>query len=223
MTTDPQLVVVPARHGRATRLAAGRSIRIVNTHGSQVVDCWAWNAADMAEFMSMEATRVWNQRLNPRLGDTFVTNRRNPILTLVEDTSPGVHDTFMAACDRHRYERLGCTTYHRNCLDNMTEALAAIGLAAPHPTLASFNVFMNIAVLADGRELDTRPAVSRPGDHVTLRAEMDCVVALSACPQDIVPICGAEVNEPRDAAYALIDDAFAAIPGTAAWVPDRPA
>lgn len=31
------------------------------------------------------------------------------------DTSPGVHDTFMAAGDARRYELLDCTEPHRNC------------------------------------------------------------------------------------------------------------
>ena len=30
--------------------------------------------------MSMETSRVWSQRLNPIIGDTFVTNLRNKIL-----------------------------------------------------------------------------------------------------------------------------------------------
>ena len=213
------LVTIPAGHGRAARVSAGQAIRVVNTYGTQVVDCWAWNLADLTEHMSMEATRVWSQRLNPLVGDSFVTNRRNPILTLVEDTSPGIHDTFMAACDRHRYERLGCTAYHRNCLDNMGEALAAIGLVAPAPILASFNVFMNIAVAADGHSLVTGPTQGRPGDFVTLRADMDCVVALSACPQDIVPIHGEAANEPRDAAFAVLSTGFTDLPATAPWCP----
>ena len=80
-------------------LAKGQAARLINTHGTQVVDCWAWNAADLTEHMSMEASRVFTQRLNPKVGDSFVTVKRRPILTLVEDTSPGIHDTFMAACD----------------------------------------------------------------------------------------------------------------------------
>jgi uncharacterized protein len=32
--------------------------------------------------------------------------------------------------------------------------------------------------------------VSSPGSYVVFRAEMDLVVALSACPQDILPING---------------------------------
>ena len=52
MTMD--LAAVPARRGRAVRLQAGQAIRIVNTHGQQVVDTWCYNAEDMGEFMSME-------------------------------------------------------------------------------------------------------------------------------------------------------------------------
>jgi uncharacterized protein len=212
-------ILLPARHGKAVHVPAGQAIRVVNVHGTQVVDCWAWNAHDLHEHMSMEATRVWSQRLNPVVGDTFVTNRRNPILTLVEDTSSGIHDTFMAACDRHRYERLGCTDYHRNCLDNMGEALAELGLKAPAPTLASFNIFMNIAVAADGRSLVTGPTRGRPGEFVTLRADMDCVVALSACPQDIVPIHGQAGNEPKDAAFYVLTTDFPTCPVRASWIP----
>jgi uncharacterized protein len=218
---DMKAVKVPARYGKAVRLKAGQAVKVINTHGSQVVDCWAWNADDLSEHMSMEATRVWTQRLNPCVGDSFVTNNRNPILTIVEDTSPGVHDTFMAACDRHRYERLGVKTYHRNCLDNMHEALQEIGLTAPAPILASFNIFMNIAVLNDGRSLDTRPTVSRPGDFIVLRAEMNCIVAFSACPQDIVHINGAEDTIPRDAHICVLDEGFPELPLRGPWVPAR--
>ncbi len=212
------LIEIPARHGRALRLKAGQAVRLINTHGTQVVDCWAWNAADLTDHMCMEASRVWTQRLNPLVGDTFVTTRRLPILTLVEDTSPGVHDTFMAACDRHRYERLGVRAYHRNCLDNMIEAMRALGLEPPVPILASFNVFMNIAVQADGRSLLTGPTVTKAGDYITLRADMDCVVAFSACPQDIVPIQG-EAGTPKAAHYEVLDSGFPNLPTYAPWVP----
>lgn len=215
----PAPIEVAAGHGAAFRLAAGKAVRIVNTHGTQVVDCWAWNAADLTEHMSMEASRVFTQRLNPTIGDSFVTVRRRPILTLVEDTSPGIHDTFMAACDAHRYELLGVKSYHRNCLDNMMEAMRAIGVEPPVPILASFNVFMNIAVEGDGRTLSTRPAVSKPGDTISLRAEMDCYVALSACPQDIVKIQGAADNVPRPFHYVILDNGFPDLPVKKPWVP----
>jgi uncharacterized protein YcgI (DUF1989 family) len=46
--------------------------------------------------------------------------------------------------------------------------------------------------------------VSKPGDYVIFRAELDCVVALSACPQDILPINGRN-GQPTEARYQLIE------------------
>jgi uncharacterized protein YcgI (DUF1989 family) len=193
--------IIPATRGKAVRLAAGEAVRVVNTHGSQVVDTWAFCAEDLAHHMSMEHTRVENGRLMPAAGQTLFTNRREPILVLEEDTSPGIHDTLMAACDRWRYEHLGCTEYHRNCADNMVEAMATIGLSAdrvPQP----LNLFMNIPVNADLSLTQGEP-VTRPGDHVLLRAARDCVVVFSACPQDITPINGAG-RKPTEAHVELL-------------------
>lgn len=217
--SNSELITIQARHGKALTLRTGQSVKLINTFGTQVVDCWAWKLDALDEFMSMEATRVWNQRLNPLVGDTLVTNFRNPILTVVEDTSPGVHDSFMAACDRQRYERLGVKGHHRNCFDNMIEAVRELGYEIPHPTLASLNVFMNIAVKADGRSLDTLPVVTKPGDFIVFRADMDCIVAFSGCPQDIVKIQGPGDNTPRDTHFCVLDDGFPDLPGTKPWVP----
>ena len=181
---------IPARGGRALRLGAGAALRLINTHGTQVVDTWAFNAADLAECMSMEHSRAAIGRLVPRPGDSMVTNRRRPILTLVEDTSPGVHDTLIAACDRYRYALLGAGDDHDNCEDNLHAALAALGLKAPK-TPSPWNMWMNIPVGADG-SVSFEPTISIPGDHVVLRAEMDLVLAFSCCPQDILPINGVD-------------------------------
>jgi uncharacterized protein len=46
---------------------------------------------------------------------------------------------------------------------------------------------MNIPV-GDGGALGWEPAPTKAGDSITFRAAMDCIVVVSACPQDIVPI-----------------------------------
>ena len=186
------MIEIPARRGKATRLSHGQSVKIINTHGSQVVDTWAFNRADIGEFMSMEHTRIAIGRIIPKVGDALVTNHRRPILTLVEDTSGGIHDTLVAACDRWRYELLGCTTYHDNCTDNLAAGMGELGLPPPE-TPSPLNLFMNIPVI-DGNAIDVLPPISTPGSYVTLRAEMDCIIAFSACPQDIVPINGADLK-----------------------------
>lgn len=195
-----KLQTVPARGGKAARVKKGQHIRIVNTHGEQVVDTWAFVDGDTAEFMSMEATRAFNLRMIPKVGDAMLTNRRRPILTLVEDTSPGVHDTIIAACDRWRYGLLGVEGYHDNCADNLTTGLTELGLKETH-TPPPFNLFMNIPWTADG-SLSFDPPATRPGDHVVFRAEIDCVVAMSACPQDILPINGKGVS-PTEAHFEV--------------------
>ena len=158
-----------------------------------MVDTWAFRVADIGEFMSMEHTRIAIGRIIPKLGDALVTNRRRPILRLVEDTSGGIHDTLVAACDRWRYELLGCPTYHDNCTGNLAAALSELGLKPPETRITSLNLFMNIPVV-DGNAIDVLPPVSTPGSYVTLRAEMDCLVVFSACPQDMVPINGAAMT-----------------------------
>jgi len=182
------LVTIPARRGKAARVRAGQHVRVVNTHGTQVVDTWAFSAADPTEWMSMEASRAFFMKLAAAVGDSFVTNHRRKIVTLVEDTAGGRHDTLMAACDAERYGLLGVKDYHDNCRDNLHTALGELGVKVP-ATPSPWNLFMNIPWTAAG-ELAWAEPVSTPGSYVRVRAEMDLVIAFSACPQDILPING---------------------------------
>ncbi len=145
--------------------------------------------------------RATLSRIFPRAGDNLVTNRRRPILYFAEDTSPGLHDTLMAACDDYRYGLLNCTGYHDNCTDNLFAAMRRIGLTPPGCP-SPFNMWMNIPVAAEG-STEWGVPLSQPGDYVVLRAEMDCVVAMSACPQDILPING-EARDPTEAHYRIL-------------------
>lgn len=196
--------LIPARKGSAARLKKGQRLRVTNTHGSQVVDFWAFNDPDLGECMSMEHSRPAIGRIIPKVGDTLVTNKRRPILTLVADTSPGVHDTLIASCDVYRYQGLGCKEFHDNCTDNLGNALQAMGLKrVVHP--CPFNLFMNIPV-KDGLGVSFEPPLGKPGDYVEFRAEMDCVVGFSACPQDMLPINGKDCVI-HDAHYEILEPA----------------
>jgi len=163
--------IIPARHGIATPLSAGQTIKIINTHGTQVIDTWAFTLSSSKTIetqMSMvrplsvhlvstkmawplwpnfsstpalsarlpqtqnspphkQHTRASLCRTIPRIGDGLYNNRRERILTVTEDTTPGIHDTLIAACDKQRYEELGGGSEHRNCGDNLVEGLGAIG------------------------------------------------------------------------------------------------
>jgi uncharacterized protein YcgI (DUF1989 family) len=180
------LQTIPARRGKAVRLNKGQSVKVINTHGNQVVDFWAFNAGDLREYLGMEHCRAFWTRLFPVEGDKMITNRRRPILTMTKDASPGRHDTLIAPCDNERYGLLGCTHYHDNCRDNMHAGLAELGFTIPY-TPDSLNLFMNIPWKPNG-ELEWSNCLCKPGDYVVFRAEMDAIVVFSACPQDMLPI-----------------------------------
>ena len=199
---EKDLITIPARKGKAAYVKKGQRVAVINTTGTQVVDTWAFNRADIAEFMSMEHSRPHSMHVIPKVGDVILTNKRRPILTLVEDTSPGIHDTIIAACDRYRYVMLGVKEYHDNCTDNLVAGLAELGLKPPE-TPSPLNLFMNIPIHAD-HSISFEPTVSKPGDQVVLRAEMDCVIAFSACPQDILPINGVN-RKPTEAHFRILD------------------
>ena len=196
------LRTIPARSGKAAFARKGQKVKVVNTHGQQVVDSWAFARRDLREFMSMEHTRATLTKMIPEVGDALYSNRRRAILTLVEDTSPGVHDTLLAACDDYRYGLLGCTEYHDNCTDNLAAALYELGLTPPE-TPCPLNLFMNIP-WEDGGGLAFAAPVTKPGDHVLFEANLDVVVAFSACPQDILPING-EARDPTEAHFEILD------------------
>jgi uncharacterized protein YcgI (DUF1989 family) len=193
-------VEIPARRGKAALVSVGQIVTVINTHGEQVVDTWAFNRADLTEFMSMEHSHAGMLRLIPKVGDSLLTNHRRPILTVLEDTSGGIHDTVMAACDIYRYQGLGVAEYHDNCTDNLAQGMRDIGLVPPE-TPSPLNLFMNIPWTIEGG-LSFDPPVSTPGCYISLRAEMDLVIAFSACPQDILPING-RAGKPTEAHFTV--------------------
>ncbi|TCO17308.1 hypothetical protein EV652_118136 [Kribbella steppae] len=196
MTQTVVRTLVPARTGRAVRVAQGSQVRVVDVAGQQVGDLFAYVASPSGitdEHLSASHTRAATSRLFPAIGEAFVTDRRRPILTLVDDSSPGRHDLLIAACDDARYAALGVPD-HPSCARNLRAALDVD--VVPQPV----NVFMRVPVAADDT-LDWLPAATAPGDSITFRAELDCVVVVSACPQDLTVINGAR---PTDLAIEIL-------------------
>lgn len=224
---------IPARSGVAVPLKEGQTIKVINTYGTQVIDTWAIlppgsvdpsnstfdtktvQQTPQFEFMSMCHSRASMLHLTPLPGDCLVTNTRQPILQLLEDTtSPQcVHDTLIAACDIHRYHGLGVpeTEYHENCADNFRGGLEKdCGITAFFPSPPDpLNLWMNIPVkprqagdrlLSAGGDVSFDAPVSREGDYVVLKALQDCIVVMSACPQDILKINN---QDPKDAHFVV--------------------
>ena len=142
------IYTIDARCGVAVRVGAGKQLTVINPSGNQVCDFWVFSADDLGEYSSMEHLHTALGSIFPKVGDGVTSNLRRTVVTIVEDTSVGVHDTVIASCDHARYQQLGCTEYHDNCADNLRQALIAIDLKAP-AIPAPFNLWMNVPVQAD--------------------------------------------------------------------------
>jgi uncharacterized protein YcgI (DUF1989 family) len=184
--TDAHTLTVPANGVEAFRVNAGQTFRITDPDGGQVGDLFAYAAQDPSEWLSASHTRAVTNRLFPAVDQHFFTNNRRPILKFSEDHSPGRHDMLIAACDAPRYAALGHPG-HPSCAANLIVSLARCGVHRPAVVPQPVNLFMDIQPAPTG-VLTWTPASTQPGDYVVLEAVMDCVVILSACPQDIAPV-----------------------------------
>ena len=112
---------VPARGGKAFRVSQGDLIKIIDIQGGQAVDFFAFDTSDLKEYISAEHTRMHCSgvtsigRLFPKEGEAFYTRQRRPIMTLLEDHSPGIHDLLFACCNPSRYRELGVEGWHASC------------------------------------------------------------------------------------------------------------
>ncbi|KAJ4253445.1 hypothetical protein NW762_010603 [Fusarium torreyae] len=197
----PQLL---ARRSAAVQLKKGQHLQVINTHGKQVVDFWAFNPKDSHDYLSMSHTRATLSSISLRKGDKLYSSRRKPIFTLIKDTTPGIHDLLFPACDAERYRMLGAVGYHDSCHDNMHKGLKDFPEIkvtddwVPDP----LNLFMNVAVDHHGG-IDIRAPTSDKGQYVILRAETDLVAVMSACPQDMVNV---NADGPADCEYHVVED-----------------
>ena len=114
-----KLTNIPPGLARAVSLQAGNRARIINTHGGQVVDTWAFAIEDLHEHLSMEHSRSATYRLLFQPGDTLMSNRFRPMFTITSDTSPGIHDTLHAACSPGSNEFYRQPVSHPNCENNL--------------------------------------------------------------------------------------------------------
>jgi len=165
--------------GAGLALNRGQFLRIIDPEGEQVADLMAFNRLDTTERLSSGRSLDYNGTIFLTKGHALYTNRSSPMFTIVEDTA-GRHGFLFEPCSREmfrlQYEYDGV---HPNCLDNLTKSLAPFDIQE-HMITTPFNVFLNVEIRPDGT-LAIHPPLTGPGDHITLRAEMDLAVGVTAC------------------------------------------
>ena len=171
--------IIPPRSGTAFRLEKGQVLTVTDVEGVQVADLLAYNADDVREVVSNGRTFDYAETIQLTTGHVLYSNRSNRMLTIVEDTV-GRHDFLLTPCSeatfRHFYPD---QPVHRGCFGNLAEVLAPFDVE-PDMIPCAFNIFMNVPVAADGK-ICVEPPLSKAGDRIRLRAEMNLVIGLTAC------------------------------------------
>ena len=194
-----QSTVVPKNSGAAFELKKGQRLRIA---GRSIVDFVAFNLNDLTERFDQARTKTNQVKIFISTGDILYSKRNNPMLTIVEDTfKEGRHDLQKGMCSRQRFQMVAEGRSKRvfaegvdinpkkadeipdhGCWENLSGALKPWNIS-PDDVPSPFNVFQCMRIDSDtGIMYDT---MIRPKNEalVDLRAEMDLLVAASACPE----------------------------------------
>lgn len=191
-------VVAPAS-AIAFQVKTGQYWRITDIEGKQCGDLILFNGHDYSEKLSCVYTRqaagryernmVWHPIQGITTGRQLMSTIHTPMAIITADTAipGGAHDTFFRSCNRHVRQKLGLTP-PEGCLELLTKALEPYGIAMGNIPDA-FNVFMNTIYDTQQGMLSIVEPVTRPGDYIEFKAEMDLLCALSACPMSDGTYC----------------------------------
>ncbi len=170
---------IAPQSGVAFIVRAGEPLQVFDPLGEQVADLIAFSKDDPAEWLSSGRTLDYNSTIYLTTGNILYSNRSSRMLTITAD-SVGRHDFLYTPCSAETfaiiYDHRGP---HPSCLDNLARSLRPFGVE-PDCIPTTFNIFMNVQVAADGSLAISTPR-SKAGDSISLRAEMDLIVGLTAC------------------------------------------
>lgn len=175
-----QTIEIPERSGTACLLARGDTLVVIDPRGEQVADLLTFNADDIDEVISSGRTFDYAETIYLTTGHMLYSNRSQPMLSIVAD-SVGRHDFLLTPCSFDTFHHFyPDRPPHRGCFGNLAAALKPYGIG-PDRIPSAFNCFMNVPVDGKTGKLKVLPPISKAGDHISFRAEMDLIVGLTAC------------------------------------------
>ena len=193
-------VIVPAREPWSTKMGQGEILRIIDLEGQQAVDLLCYNADDPADRYNAANTIKLNGNIYLGKDSGVWSVRARKLMTFIEDTC-GSHDTLYGCCSVEIDDVRFGKNNGRGCQGNFEAELAKHGLGEKD-VAANINLFMYVPVEESG-DLAIAPGVSKAGDYVDLRAEMDVLAVLSNCPEALNNAAGMKPTPIRVIVYAL--------------------
>ena len=170
---------IEKQSGTAFRLQKGQKLKVIDPQGEQVSDMVLFNADDVREKISSGKTLDFEETILITAGHFLWSNRSRKMMKIVEDTN-GRNDFLLAPCSPETFQIMyNNPNYHPSCFENLYTSLAPFGIEKDDVPTA-FNIFMNVQFAPNGK-LSVEAPQSKAGDYVLFEAEMDLIVALTAC------------------------------------------
>ncbi len=191
---------VRSGHAGVFEVKPDQFIQVSDTIGKQVAVMVAFNAEDHSEYASTAHTRAINHSLLLLKDHGIYSNKRNLMMTMIEDTV-GRHDTLFPACDEQSYLDDYGIAGHRNVMDDFEKALGRNDITREQIPIDVINWFMNVA-LKPGGKLEVREPLSERGSNVILKAHMPLLIAVAASPNDQSPMNGFKITDVLVRIYA---------------------
>src|SRR5438067_1679971 len=165
--------------GVAFQLHEKQLLTVADLEGEQVADLVAFNAADIGECLSSGRSIDYANSIYLTTGNILYSNRSRAMFLIVAD-DVGRHDFLLTPCSPETFRIIyRDKNYHPSCFENLAKNLSGFGIG-PDSIPTTLNIFMNVEIGTDGK-LSILPPRSKAGDAITLRAEMDLIVGLTAC------------------------------------------
>jgi uncharacterized protein len=178
MTTQQWTRIAP-QSGCAFTIKRGEVLRVVDPLGEQVSDLFAFGEHDHGCRLSSGRSLDYASRIYLTTHDILYANNSKPMFTIVEDTV-GLHDFLLTPCSQDMFRILyNHTGHHPSCFENLLNSFKKYEISGAQIS-TTFNIFMNVKVDPQGK-LTVGVPMSKSGDHIDLRAEMDMVCGLTAC------------------------------------------
>lgn len=170
---------IEKQSGKAFKLKKGQLLKVIDPEGEQVSDMVLFNAEDTREKISSGKTLDFEESILISKGNYLWSNRSRKMMKILEDTN-GRNDFLLAPCSPETFQIMyNNPEYHPSCFENLYTNLKPFGIE-PDDVPTAFNIFMNVQFDTNGK-LSVDPPLSKAGDYVLFEAQMDLIVALTAC------------------------------------------
>ena len=190
--------VIKSNTGKAFAVKKGQILRVI---GESTADFVVFNLRNVKERFDQARTKVDQGKIYVTTGDVLISKFNNVMMTIVKDTYPGTHDMEKGMCSTSFYKKWGDEIFKiyggvwkklgrrqgaapkHGCWENLAKALKPHGVLkedVPSP----LNVFQTMEINAKTGSM--RYSMTRPkpgGDQMDFRAEIECLVGISACPE----------------------------------------